>query len=91
MSVKRFGVSLEEEALDKLDTYGGAILGFRITNESAYGDHPVASSDPDGSFDMVHTPFVGAKYYFTESLSAYNEISLGWGIPYFTLGVTFKF
>jgi hypothetical protein len=77
--------------VDKLDTYGGVILGFRINASSETGDHSIISSDPDNSFDLVHTPFAGVKYYFTPGFSVYNELSLGWGIPYFSLGVTFKF
>jgi hypothetical protein len=44
--------------VDKLDTYGGLIVGYEIA--------------PAGSF--LSAPFVGARYYFTPSFGAYTEL-----------------
>ena len=76
--------------VDKLDTYGGGILGFRITGNSSYGTWPGGvSADPDNNFAIANSLFVGARYYFSDAFSAYSE--LGYGIAYLTIGVTFKF
>jgi hypothetical protein len=69
--------------VDKLDTYAGLMLGYNIATSS--GDN-VGNVSAGG---FVYSTFVGARYYFTESIAAFAEI--GYGIAVLQLGVAFKF
>jgi hypothetical protein len=70
---------------ERIDVYGGAFLGFVVSNFSSnFGgdyDDPYAGGLRLG----IH---VGARYYFTEKLAGYGE--LGYGIAPLSLGLTFK-
>lgn len=73
--------------VDKLDTYGGLMLGFskktwKWNGSSTHGD------DPGGS-GIGFALFGGARYYFTDQLAAMAE--LGFGISYLNIGVALKF
>lgn len=72
---------------DKLDLYGGVILGF------------VVSTYSDNNFGAYNNPYEntfragivgGARWYFTPSFSANGEVGAG-GITPLLLGVSFKF
>ncbi len=76
--------------IDKLDTYTGVLLGFRVVSSNSFGD-------PTGGFNnytasssgIVGSWYVGGRYYFSESLAAMLE--LGYGISYINLGIALKF
>jgi hypothetical protein len=73
--------------VDKLDTYGGAMVGYNIVTSKEIGDIPsgYSSSGSAPSFSI----FVGGRYYFTENIAAMAE--LGYGIAYFNIGLAMKF
>lgn len=77
--------ALHYQLVDKLDTYGGAIAGFRIATSKAIGT-PIGDASPGGG--IVLSPFVGGRYYFSEKLAAMAEI--GYGIAYLNLGIALK-
>jgi len=74
--------------VEKLDTYAGLGLGFRVTSASAYGAHPTDIPEPDDGLNMVVTVFAGAKYFFTEKFAAFGELSVG--VTLLTVGVSFR-
>ena len=68
----------------KLDTYAGLMLGYHIASVSEtgyYGNSLVGSG-----FDLGVV--LGARYFFTPRIGAFTE--LGYSLPYWNLGVTFK-
>jgi hypothetical protein len=73
--------------IDKLDTYGGLLLGFRIVSSKYYGDTGYSYSGGAGS-GLAYSFFVGGRYYLADNIAVFGE--LGYGIAYLTLGVTFK-
>lgn len=74
--------------LDKLDTYAGLVIGWRISSTSEFGTViPDLYSTKGGGFYTAE--FIGARYYFVNNFAAFAEI--GYGISWFNLGVSFKF
>lgn len=76
--------------MDKLDTYGGLMLAYRIasyTDETNYPSGIVAASH-DSYSGLTLTLLVGARYYFTERIGAYME--LGYGVSVAQLGLAVK-
>jgi len=71
--------------VDKLDTYAGVLLGYNITSSTEIG---TVVGTPDGGH-FVHSEFIGARWYFTDSFAAFAE--LGYGISWFTGGIALKF
>jgi hypothetical protein len=71
----------------KLDTYAGLMLGYHFTSVSstAPAEH-YESSIAASAFDMG--VILGARYFFTPRIGAFTE--LGYSLPYWNLGVTFK-
>lgn len=74
---------------EKVDVYGGAFLGYLISNYSYTSDMP---NDPGRSNSLggglrlgIH---VGARYFFSEKVAGYGE--LGYGVAPLSLGLTFK-
>jgi hypothetical protein len=65
--------------VDKLDTYGGIMLGFDIYNSSHWA----------GSSGLGFSAFLGARYYVTEKFAVLAE--LGYGVSNINLGVSLKF
>lgn len=75
------------EFVERLDTYAGIMLGGNIANTSNDGVWPGAGNPPrNGGF--VGDFFLGAKYYVLPYMAVYGEF--GFGVAYFTLGVSFK-
>jgi hypothetical protein len=72
----------------KLDTYAGILLGYNIATSTEFGTDPGLDFDAT-SGGIVFSGFVGARYYFTESIAAFAQ--LGYGIAYLTFGVSFRF
>jgi hypothetical protein len=73
--------------VNNLDTYAGLFLGYDITSSKSYGNHGGTGS-ADGS-NFVFSPYIGARYYFTDNFAAFAE--LGYGISILELGVSLKF
>lgn len=72
--------------VDKLDTYTGLMLGYNVYSykyESSY----IGSKGTAGNVLLAW--YAGARYYFTDSFAVMGEI--GYGIAYFTVGVSLKF
>ena len=67
--------------VDKLDTYAGIATGY---------EHYAVSRGANDSMATINfSSFIGARYYFSDSFSAFAE--LGYGIALLELGVAFKF
>jgi len=75
--------------VDKLDTYAGVMLGYRINTFKYTGTWAVGTDRKVGSSGFSEYLFVGARYYFTESIAVFAE--LGYGLANFNLGLSLKF
>ncbi|MDR0749973.1 MAG: hypothetical protein LBF62_10470 [Tannerellaceae bacterium] len=72
--------------VEKLDTYGGLMLGYNIATASWKGAGESIGTAAGSVFDF--SLFVGGRYFFKPNLGIYGE--LGYGISYLSIGVTFK-
>lgn len=96
-------LSLHYPFLNKLDTYGGLILGADIVSTeaslystsstysgtSAYSDTPYYSIDSPGTkTKLAFAMYVGARYGFSNKISAFGE--LGYGIAVLNIGIAYK-
>ena len=72
---------------DKLDTYGGVILGYDIVSDKWHGEGESEEYDASGS-SAVFAPFVGGRYYFSQHVGVFAE--LGYGIAWLNLGLNFS-
>lgn len=70
----------------KLDTYAGLMLSYNLASSSWSGEAVPAVKAANS--DLGITAYLGARYFFTESVGAFAE--LGYGISNLNLGVTFK-
>jgi len=74
---------------DKLDAYGGVMLGYNIVSSSATstvtGFGFTASAA--GSY-MIFGFYGGARYYFSPNFGVYGEV--GYGLGYFNIGIAYK-
>jgi hypothetical protein len=72
--------------VEKVDTYGGLMLGYNIVSSSvegaAYGNASASASY------MAFGAFVGGRYYFNPRWGVYAE--LGYGIGFLNIGATYK-
>jgi len=72
---------------DKLDTYGGLMLGYDVVTDKWHG---TGSADYKGSgSEAACSLFVGARYYFAPGIAVFAE--LGYSIAILNLGIAFKF
>ena len=68
----------------KLDTYAGLMLGYHIASYSSnINGYPGISGS---GIDLG--VLLGARYFFTDRVGMFTE--LGYSVPYWNLGVTFK-
>lgn len=74
--------------VDKLDTYGGLMLGYNIVSFKEVGDFPAFDYSDSVNSHMAFSIYVGGRYYFTDNFAAMAE--LGYGIAYLNLGVALK-
>lgn len=72
---------------DKLDTYGGLMLGYDIVSDKRHGEGDGADSNASGS-DASFSIYVGGRYFFNPHIGAFAE--LGYGIAWLNLGMTFN-
>jgi len=78
--------TLHYPLVDKLDTYGGVMLGFN-KNTWKWNGSGVHGSDSGGS-GLGFSLFAGGRYYFSDKFAVMAE--LGYGIAYLNLGVALK-
>lgn len=78
--------SLHYQFIDKLDTYGGLMLGFRVVSwKSSSGGFDYGSVAGSG---LATAFYVGGRYYFTDNLA--GMVELGYGIAYLNIGIALK-
>ncbi|MDX9726679.1 MAG: hypothetical protein RBT38_09870 [Bacteroidales bacterium] len=74
--------------VDDLDTYTGIMAGYGIMSNEFFGSY--TEEDYTGSSNGFRWAwFVGARYYFVESMAAFAEI--GYGVSYLNAGIAFRF
>ena len=73
--------------VDKLDTYAGLLLGYRISTSKEFGT--TAGIEPSSGGGVVFNPYIGGRYYFTDKFAGMAE--LGYGISYLNIGIALKF
>ena len=74
--------------VDKLDTYGGMMLGYNIVTSKTIGDWPPEWNMSANSSSFAWSIYAGARYYFTEKFAAMAE--LGYGVAILNLGIALK-
>jgi hypothetical protein len=75
-------------AVEELDLYGGASLGFRsFTWKDNYNNSTLGNTYGNGVYVGIH---IGARYYFAPSIGAFLEVGAG-GSSNAKLGVAFRF
>jgi len=70
---------------DKLDAYGGVMLGYSIVSVSGNNGTYTAGSASSANFSI----FAGGRYYLTEKFAVMAE--LGYGFAILNVGVALKF
>lgn len=80
----------EWHGLDKLDTYGGLMLAYRISSFKDETNYPSGAVKFNaGTYSGVSfTGLLGARYYFTDKIGAYLEA--GFGVSVLQLGLAVK-
>lgn len=81
--------SLHYPAVEKLDTYAGFMLGYRIVSAKEFGDWSGGTLLNASTSTLASAFYVGGRYYFSNNFAALAE--LGYGIAYLNLGITLKF
>ena len=77
------------DLVDKLDLYGGVMLGAKIVTAKEWGDYGAGVNYSANSSGVVYDLLAGARYYFTDNFAVMAE--LGYGIAWLKLGVSLKF
>ena len=72
---------LHYQFVDKLDTYGGIMLGANIVGANV--DNAARGSG------FAYSVFVGARYYFAEKWAAFAEV--GYNVAPLEIGIAYKF
>ncbi len=73
---------------DKLDAYGGVMIGYNIVSVTAPSVGAGFFGYSAGASYMLFGFYGGARYYFSPNLAAYGE--LGYGLGYFNIGIAYK-
>ena len=74
--------------IDKLDLYAGLALGLRFETAKVT-DSQLLTTNSATTTSFLASEYVGARYYLTKNFAAYSE--LGYGLGYFTMGLSYKF
>jgi len=77
------------DLVDKLDLYGGVVIGAKIISHTDFGDDDLADDYSYNNSGVVYDLFAGARYYFADNFGVMAE--LGYGIAWFKFGVSLKF
>ncbi len=75
----------------KLDTYGGAMVGFTFSRARFFSNDPLideSNYNSPASGGLTWSGFIGARYQFKPKLGAYAE--LGYGVAWLNIGLRFK-
>jgi hypothetical protein len=75
------------DLVDKLDLYGGIMLGAEIVSSKEFGDY-YGDDYNANSGGVAYDVFGGARYYFSDSFGVMGE--LGYGISWLKIGVSLK-
>lgn len=67
--------------VDKLDTYAGLMMGYKIVSSNV--NHLKANSTFASDY------YLGARYYFASNLAVFAEV--GWYVSNFNVGIALKF
>jgi hypothetical protein len=76
------------DLVDKLDLYGGLVLGAKIVTAKEYGSSTGFAYNTNSS-GVLYDVFAGARYYLTDNVAGMAE--LGYGISWLKIGVSLKF
>lgn len=76
------------DLVDKLDLYGGVLIGVKVVTDKEYGDYPGGNYSVNNS-GPVYDLLAGARYYLTDNFGVMGE--LGYGIAWLKIGVSLKF
>ena len=71
---------------DKIDPYGGLMLGYNIVSVKEPSNYPVGYSAK--SSYLMYGFYGGARYFISPKMAIYAE--LGYGFGYLNLGLSFK-
>jgi hypothetical protein len=71
---------------EKIDTYGGIMIGYNIVSASTEGT-ALGTYSVGGSY-LAYGGYAGIRYYFSPNLAAYGEIGYGLGI--INVGIAYK-
>ncbi|HBL76922.1 MAG: hypothetical protein A2W90_00855 [Bacteroidetes bacterium GWF2_42_66] len=74
--------------INKLDTYGGLVLGYNVASTKYDGPNAGSVASPSAG-GLVVGGLVGARYEFSENFGAYVEV--GYSISYANIGIAYKF
>lgn len=76
---------------DKLDAYGGLMLGYNIANSKVEvtGPSGVFNPQPASVGGVAYGFHLGGRYYFNDKVAAFAE--LGYGLAILNVGITMKF
>jgi hypothetical protein len=82
--------ALHYQFIDKLDTYGGLMLGADIMSWKK-GYYLEGVKGKSAGFFIV-APYFGARYYLMDQLAGFAEFGFGASLnAYFQVGVAYKF
>ncbi len=76
------------DLVDKLDLYGGVLIGAKIVTDKEFGDATGSDYSVNNS-GPVYDIFAGARYYFTDNFAVMGE--LGYGIAWLKVGISLRF
>ena len=76
------------DLVDKLDLYGGVLLGFRIVSHKDFGDWQLDYDYNYNASSVAYSLFAGARYFLSDNFGVMAE--LGYGIAYLSLGASLK-
>lgn len=74
------------QLVDKLDTYAGILIGANVVRSREHGN--VGSGYSASGGGVIYDTFLGARYYFNDSVA--GALELGFGISYLNIGVALK-
>ena len=78
--------------LDKIDAYGGVMLSYNLLNYT-YTDNDPSSTNyfigENYASNVGITPFLGARYFFTNNFA--GMVEFGYGMSYMNIGLAYKF
>lgn len=74
---------------DKMDTYGGLMLGYAVASAKWDSTNPYLNDASFAASGLSLSAYIGGRYDINENIGAFAEI--GYGISVLTIGATMKF